>query len=86
MNIEEKNNKQKVLFIFSAQAWYTRNEYISGLLKDKYSVDIIFSKREKYLFRLVEVFLRFIFLKNKKQYNTVYVGFLAQPLVPLVTL
>ncbi len=86
MNIEEENNKQKVLFIFSAQVWYTRNEYISKLLKNKYSVDVICSKRKGYFFRLLEVFFKFIFLKNKKQYHSIYVGFLAQPLVPLVAL
>ena len=86
MDTQENKSNNKVLFICSGQKWYTRNEYIIGLLNKQYDADIIASNKKNYLLRIIDVLCQFLFKKNKKNYKFIYVGFLAQALIPFVRL
>jgi len=78
--------KKQVLFICSAQKNYTRNEFIVKILNKKYSLKEISSNQKTYFKRSFFVFKKFIFLKNKKEFDFIYVGFLAQILLPFIRL
>ncbi len=72
----------KVLYIASSQNWYTRNAYLVDALNKKYHVDIIISKQKKYFFRIISISTKYIF--NIKKYDKIYVGFLAQAILPMI--
>lgn len=86
MNTQSNKSNKKVLFICCGQKWYTRNEYIIELLNEQYDTDIIASNKKTYLLRIIKVLYKFFFTKNKKKYDFIYVGFLAQALIPFVKL
>ncbi|ABO35605.1 glycosyl transferase, group 1 [Methanococcus maripaludis C5] len=74
----------KILFICGAKATYTRNSVIYKGLKEN-NVEIIdcTSIKSTYAKRYIEVALKFLTNMNKK-YDVVFVGFLGQPLVPII--
>lgn len=78
---------KKVLFIFSAQNWYTRNKYIENALRDNnHKLTVIGSDAKTYTKRIVAVLFKFIFTKNKKDYDYIVVGFFSQVLIPFIRL
>lgn len=79
-------NKKKVLFICSRERWYTRNEYIIDILNKKYKTDIISSNRKGYWSRVISVLGKFLFIKNKRKYDFIYIGFFSQILIPFIKL
>ena len=72
------------MFICSAQGNYTRNEFIIKTLKDKYKLNIITSNNKSYFGRVPLVLWKFFLTKNIKSFDFIYVGFLAQALLPFI--
>jgi glycosyltransferase involved in cell wall biosynthesis len=74
-----------ILFICSAKGSYTRNDVIRGMLR-KMSPEYveIVSEKNSYPMRLLEVVSRW--LLGRARGSIVFLGFLAQPLVPVAVL
>ncbi|AEK19267.1 glycosyltransferase [Methanococcus maripaludis] len=72
----------KILFISGREPSYTRNSVIIKGLKNN-SIDILecTSNKKTYFKRYIEVISKFLL---KKDYDIVFVGFLGQPLVPII--
>lgn len=79
------NEPKKILYIASAQPWYTRVHYIQSLLHN-HSVTTVLSHHTSYPLRLISVWWQLLCLKNKKSYDYIVIGFTAQALIPLVRL
>ena len=75
--------KPRALFICTRNIEYSRNRIMLSVLREQYAVDAITSSMNSYLFRIPYVLLKYIF-KNKSHYEFIFVGFLAQPLFPLI--
>lgn len=74
---------KRVLFITTKNIDYIRNSQEIALLQQKAAaVDLLYSKSEKYLFRLIEIYFKLLFL-SVKQYDTVFVGFAPQLILPV---
>lgn len=84
--IAEKKSSEKIMFISSRDPWYVRNSQIIDLLEKDFLLKKVISRQKNYLLRLLSVSLQLIFLPGKNQYHQIYVGFLAQPLIPLLRL
>jgi len=75
----------KILLIASKQPDYSRIKLIRQSLEKNADVDCLFSGRSSYLFRIIEVCWRFVWLP-KKDYDLVVVGFFAQLIFPFIRL
>mgnify|MGYP001613254739 CR=1 FL=1 len=74
-----------ILFICSAKGSYTRNDVLRGVLRKLYpQYEEIVSEKESYPARLFDIIGRWIF--RPRAGGRVFLGFLAQPLVPLACL
>ena len=72
----------KVLFIAGREPAYVRNDNIlKGLKKNEVEVVECVSSAPSYFLRYPIVLVKFLF---KRDYDVVFVGFLGQPLVPLI--
>lgn len=78
--------KKNILFICTRHSTYTRNEFFIKQLLKAGNLKCLFYDHKYYFLRLACVAWKIIILKNKKKYNVVVVGFLAQPILPLVRL
>jgi glycosyltransferase involved in cell wall biosynthesis len=74
----------KILFISGRESTYTRNSVILKGLKE-IGVEIIecTDTSKSYFFRYPKVLLKFIF-KNQNRFDVIFIGFLGQPLVPII--
>ncbi len=74
-----------LLFICSAKGSYTRNDVLRSVLRKMCrSYDEIVSEKDSYPARLIDVVCRWIFRPSRGK--RVFLGFLAQPLVPAALL
>src|SRR3989338_5559242 len=73
-----------ILFLCGAKKSYVRNSLNLKALKRIAKIIEISSNAKSYYLRLPLIILRFIFCYQK--YDTVFVGFLAQPLMPFIKL
>ena len=77
-------SKKKILFICGERENYPRNTQIIQALSQDFEIIKIISKKKVYLLRIPEVIFRFLIILFLNDYQIIYVGFLAQPLVPLL--
>ena len=75
----------KILLIASKQPDYSRIKLIRQSLEANANLDCLFSERSSYLFRIIEVCWRFVWLP-KRNYDLVVVGFFAQLIFPFIRL
>lgn len=75
----------RIIYLASREAAYSRVRVLGDSLKARFEVTEILSSRRGYTGRIIEVLWRFIFRK-KRRADVLVVGFLAQPLLPLVRL
>ncbi len=80
------STQPSILYIASAQHWYTRVECIAELLQKDYCVTTIVSTRKSYVARLLHVGLGFLATIFKPRFDHVVIGFEAQSLLPLIRL
>lgn len=74
----------KILFISGRESTYTRNSVIlNGLKVNGVEVIECTDSSKSYFFRYLKVLLKFIF-KTRKNFDLIVVGFLGQPLVPII--
>lgn len=74
-----------ILFVAAREPSYPRVAMTLKALQSRYHVDVITCESKSYPRRLLEVSLRFA-LRRKRRYDAVFLGFFAQPLMPLVCL
>jgi len=83
-----KYDNKKILFIASGYANYSRVALFSSIISTNMDSRIIVSNSNYYIIRFLSVYI--LFLKemavNKLNYDRVVLGFMAQPLAPLVRL
>lgn len=80
-----KESKKKIIFTCTSRPNYSRNEVILSQLKEKYRIIPLLSNRNSYLSRLLEIVLKFLITK-KSDADLIFVGYLAQPLIPFLRL
>lgn len=78
------HSKKKILFICGEREDYPRNTQILQALSQDFEIIKIISKKKAYLLRIPEVIFRFLIMLFLNDYQIIYAGFLAQPLVPFL--
>ena len=75
---------KKVLFITTKNIDYIRNsQEIRLISKNADSIDLIYSKRRNYLFRVCSVLLQ-IYLKKSNKNDVIFIGFAPQLVLPFI--
>ncbi len=78
-------NGTKILFTCGREPAYARNDLLQSCLKRFFSVDALTSSSRSYPLRFAQIILRAPWMRWKA-FDGIVVGFLGQPLVPLVRL
>lgn len=74
---------KKVLFITTKNIDYIRNSQEVELLQSVAgSVTLLYSRKKNYPFRMMELYLRLLFMSLKK-YDVIFIGFEPQLIVPV---
>lgn len=82
MKIREIRNKT-ILFITTKNIDYIRNSQELLLLKKlDNQIDVIFSKSNYYLVRIIHIYIKLI-IKKVKNYNFIFIGFAPQLILPI---
>jgi len=78
-------DRRRIIFLASREADYSRIRVMSDALRARFEVTEILSGRRGYPARLLEVLFRFVF-RRRQTADALLVGFLAQPLLPMLRL
>ncbi len=80
----QARRRPRILYVCGAKADYTRNDSLLTALRAQADVSEISSRFGSYALRLPSVILRF--LLESRRFDAVFIGFLAQPIVPFAIL
>ncbi len=80
----ESRRRPRILFVCGAKPDYARNDSLLAALRTQADVTEISSRFNSYALRLPSVILRL--LLESRPFDAVFVGFLAQPMVPFAVL
>ncbi len=80
----EPRRRPRILFVCGAKAGYTRNDSLLAALRTQADVTEISSRFSSYALRLPSVVFRL--LLESRRFDAVFIGFLAQPIVPFAVL
>ncbi len=76
--------RPRILFVCGRKAGYARNDSLLAALRTQADVTEISSRFSSYALRLPSVILRL--LLESRRFDAVFIGFLAQPIVPFAIL
>ena len=80
----QAGRRPRILYVCGAKADYPRNDSLLAALRAQADVTEISSRFGSYALRLPSVILRF--LLESRKFDAVFIGFLAQPIVPFAIL
>ncbi len=71
----------KILAIFGREKEYNRNRRILKALEENNEVKVISSNKKGLVKKYFDVIFQFLLLKNKRNFDLIYIGFFGQPIV-----